>query len=76
MKIKWKPIKGKFNKNGKHEGVYVIVWNSKLNHSEIDAYYSSSPSNKFWNGTYTHFMIAPKKPKEKFDIRKMTRYVL
>lgn len=63
--MKWIPLDGKeFNKNpnGKHEGVPVIVWNQKTNLPEIRAYYSSSPSNYFSDGTYSHFMIAPKKP--------------
>lgn len=62
MKKKWKPI-SKYNRKGKHEGVRVIVWDSVCETPVIDSFYSSSPSNKFSNGTYTHFMVAPKKPK-------------
>lgn len=58
----WISIKDNFNVGGKHEGVPVIVWNNKTDLPEVSYYYSSCPSNKFSNGTYTHFMVAPKKP--------------
>lgn len=60
--MKWIPI-SKFNIKGKHEGVRVIVWDSKTKEPRVDFFYSSCPSNLFSNGTYTHFMIAPKEPK-------------
>lgn len=62
IKSNWLSIRPHFNRGGLHEGVPVIVWNVKSNLPEITAFYSSCPNNLFSDGTYTHFMVAPKNP--------------